>query len=127
MLNFNPKRIWQKFIKGTVITNSCNFWKSNKYGVCYLTDTKLKGEKWKHEGSGHWVEKELRRGFLSRGRRVRTMGKGPESDERMQVQDDAEELLSMKRDIFHLEPWPGALVLLLLLLFEHYKKNGWID
>lgn len=30
-------------------------------------------------------------------------GRGPESDEMVEVQGDAQELLSTKRDIFHLE------------------------
>jgi len=73
--------------------------------------------------------KRAKKRFFVKRKESENHGKGPESDERMQVQDDAEELLSMNRDIFHLEPWPGVLVLLLLLLllFEHYKKNGWID
>lgn len=53
------------------------------------------------------MEKELRRGFFVKRKESENHGKGPVSDERMQGQDDAEELLSMKRHIFHLEPWPG--------------------
>lgn len=38
-----------------------------------VTDITLKGEKWKNESIGHWMDKGLRYGFLSRGGKVRVV------------------------------------------------------
>lgn len=46
-----------------------------------VTDTKRKRAKGKHEGIGHWMEKELNCIFLSRGGRVQSWP-GHESGER---------------------------------------------
>lgn len=46
-----------------------------------VTDIKLKGQKGKHEGMGHWMEKELSYIFLSRGGRVQSW-QGQEPGER---------------------------------------------
>lgn len=83
-----------------------------------VIDIILKGEKWKNESIGYWMDKGLRYGFLLRGGKVRVVVG-------IRVRGEGWEVRWGRRVIIYEEGY--FLFRIMVSFFKYYNKNGLID